>query len=59
MNEYQKTFPELFRDYFPPDGSLRMAFELGTIFPNHLIGLVKMVAYIDDQYIAIRLPTGW
>jgi 8-oxo-dGTP diphosphatase len=59
MIDYQQTFPNLFHEYRPSNGSLRMLFELGTEFPSHLIGLVKMVAYIGDEYIAIRQPDGW
>jgi 8-oxo-dGTP pyrophosphatase MutT (NUDIX family) len=59
MIDYRKTFPNLFREYYPPNGLLRMSFELGTEFPSQLIGLVKMVAYIGDEYIAIRGPDGW
>ena len=59
MIDYQKIFPNLFREYYPLNGSLRMSFEMGTEFPSHLIGVVKMVAYIGDEYIAIRGPDGW
>jgi 8-oxo-dGTP diphosphatase len=57
--DYLKTFPDLFQEYWPPNGSLRMSFELGAQFPAHLIGVVKMVAYIGEDYIAIRGPDGW
>jgi hypothetical protein len=59
MIDYPRIFPALFRDYYPPNGSLRMSFELGTECPDHLVGLVKMVAYVGDEYLAIRLPDGW
>jgi len=55
----RRTFPRLFQPYVPPDGALCMTFELGTDFPAHLIGLVKMVAYVGDDYLAIRSPSGW
>ena len=57
--DYRHTFPNLFRDYYPPDGALRMSFELSSEFPGHLIGLVKMVAYTGEAYIAIRGYDGW
>jgi len=59
MISYEKAFPNLFQEYIPLEGTLRMLFEFGTEFPNHLIGLVKMVAYMGDKYIAIRQPDGW
>ena len=59
MGKYQKNFPNLFQEYLPQDGSLRIVFELGTEFPSHLIGLVKMVAYVGDDYLATRTPSGW
>lgn len=57
--DYQKMFPNLYREYIPPDGSMRILFEFGTEFPSHLIGLVKMVAYVGDSYLTIRMPDGW
>jgi 8-oxo-dGTP pyrophosphatase MutT (NUDIX family) len=57
--DHRRAFPNLFRAYVPPDGSLRMVFHLGAEFPAHLIGLVKMVAYRGDAYLAIRTPHGW
>ena len=59
MNDYQKLFPRLFQEYIPPERTLRMKFELGTEFPPDLVGTVKMVAYLDDQYLAVRAPSGW
>jgi 8-oxo-dGTP pyrophosphatase MutT (NUDIX family) len=59
MNPYQESFPHLFEEYIPPDKSLRMKFEFGTKFPNDLVGTVKMIAYIGDQYLALRVPSGW
>jgi 8-oxo-dGTP pyrophosphatase MutT (NUDIX family) len=59
MTEYAKLFPSLFKPYIPPDGALQMCFRLGTDFPRHLIGTVKMVAYIEEEYIAVRSPSGW
>jgi hypothetical protein len=59
MGDIQDTFPNLFQPYFPPDGLLRMEFELGNQFPPGKIGLVKMVAYVGDDYLAIRLRDGW
>jgi 8-oxo-dGTP diphosphatase len=58
MNEYRKAFPDLFREYIPPNGALRMSFELGAEFPADLVG-VKMVAFREDDFLAIRLPGGW
>ena len=59
MKDYLKLFPHLSQEYIPPDKSLRMNFLLGTEFPDNLVGTVKMVAYIDNQYLAIRAPSGW
>lgn len=59
INDYHNLFPRLFEEYLPPDGALRMRFELGTDFPSHLIGTVKMVAYQGEAYIAVRSPDGW
>ena len=59
MADYCQMFPRLFQPYVPPNGALRMTFALGTDFPAHLIGLVKMVAYVGDDYLAIRSPFGW
>jgi ADP-ribose pyrophosphatase YjhB (NUDIX family) len=59
MIDHQETFPNLFQEHYSADGSTRRLFELGTEFPSHLIGLVKMIAYIGDEYIAVRGPDGW
>ena len=59
MAVYLRLFPHLSQEYIPPDKSLRMNFLFGTEFPYDLVGTVKMVAYIDDQYLAIRAPSGW
>jgi 8-oxo-dGTP pyrophosphatase MutT (NUDIX family) len=59
MDGFKAQFPNLFEDYIPPNGALRMRFELGDDFPAHLTGTVKMVANVGDKYIALRSPDGW
>jgi 8-oxo-dGTP diphosphatase len=59
VSTYPESFPRLFHKYIPPDGALRMVFEMGTDFPGDLTGTVKMVAYTGDKYLAVRSPSGW
>lgn len=55
----QNNYPYLFEEYFPPEGTLRMRFELGSDFPRHLVGVVKMVASLGERYLITRSPDGW
>lgn len=55
----KENYPYLFREYIPPEGNLRMVFELGSKFPDDLIGVVKMVATVGDQYLITRGADGW
>jgi 8-oxo-dGTP diphosphatase len=59
LSTYQESYPRLFQEYIPPNGALRMRFEMGTDFPRDLIGTVKMVAYTGDRFLAVRSPSGW
>ena len=52
-------FPYLRKDYYPPDGSLRMSFELGSEFQADLIGTVRMVAFAGEQCLILRAAEGW
>lgn len=59
MESYKAQFPHLFQDYIPLNGALRMHFALGDDFPAELIGTIKMVAFVGDQYICLRTPEGY
>jgi ADP-ribose pyrophosphatase YjhB (NUDIX family) len=59
MKVDEGRFPFLFRDYYPPDGSLRMSFELGSEFPADLIGTIRMVAFAGDRCLILRAEEGW
>lgn len=59
MSIDKEKYPYLFKEYNPPDGTVRMSFELGSEFPLDLIGVIKMVAYAGERYLITRTPLGW